>query len=461
MPSSLSVVAFACAFSVSAAAQPQVEAVPASVPSLLPVIVSPLTMFAPPLANSPSISFLAPPVVSPLARLPVASEFVSADVLTAVPAARAAVDGPPTPRVIPQVSAPSARTALAAPAADASALGSLRSAAGAEAAADGRFDGGRGFSVAEAKYDYFFGKVTGDPHNLNRSKQIARVLADNGIDDSPEGRRKLLALFDRAFAGADFNTKDGDHGRAVVKTIQLPAAQLQVTFFYAPGDQTPKVTTIVSKEHPRERADSTAKPPAATPFAAIVPKVSRAQLGAKLAMAAVGATESVLLGQGTEADAGVHAVAEKTANGTRFYANKLYDTQRSADGGVAALRLAKRLQNKKLLIGLEAVDVLSASPNSTTVKLALTEGLDMSQIIRERESNPAYAPIVEKYKEALRATAAALDQAGWTTKISSDSKDLFVYASPEAAAAMKVSFQFITSNVVATPDGRFVLIDPF
>ena len=201
------------------------------------------------------------------------------------------------------------------------------------------------------------------------------------------------------------------------------------------------------------------------PFRSIVPKASRERLAAELAAdkdAPLGTTKRALLGNGTEAYNGVYAVAEKTAAGNVYYVEKLYDAKLFVDGGIKALSLARLLKSEGLLGGLDVVEVLSAAPERNKVRLSFTEGLDMARVSAEQETNPAYAELVKRYKAALDAAAAALNKAGWKTSASSDGA-LYVYGSgrPEADGSQKLVFQFLAKNVVATPDGRFVLIDPF
>ncbi len=112
----------------------------------------------------------------------------------------------------------------------------------------------RDYRMDDNKFTYFFGKATGDPKNVLRSQQIARVLAENGIHDTPSGREELRALIDLASRAEPLKAEARQYGEAVVKPVQLPTAQLQVTFFYEPGSPIPKVTTIIPRELPKRAA---------------------------------------------------------------------------------------------------------------------------------------------------------------------------------------------------------------
>ena len=62
---------------------------------------------------------------------------------------------------------------------------------------------GGGAFVAEAKFDFLFGRVTSNEHNMGRSRELAEQLARVGFHDTPVGREALLAHFDEVLRTSD------------------------------------------------------------------------------------------------------------------------------------------------------------------------------------------------------------------------------------------------------------------
>ena len=130
---------------------------------------------------------------------------------------------------------------------------------------------GSSFEVPEGKWDYFFGRVKAriaegmaeekkkkEISNGKRSQQNARVLAENGIRDTPEGRERLQQIMREALSSPEVRRIKSEYGVSVIKSAELPTATLEFSFYYAKGadgsvdfSQRPKVTTILPKEHPR------------------------------------------------------------------------------------------------------------------------------------------------------------------------------------------------------------------
>lgn len=125
------------------------------------------------------------------------------------------------------------------------------------------------FAVDPNKWNYFFGRVKAvvkkgmskkeiekQIHNEQRSRQIARVLDENGIKDNPAGRERMTALFDRAMSAPSIRHVETPHGTSVIKPAEVPSATLEVSFFY-PKDakgvvdftKTPVVSSLIPKEH--------------------------------------------------------------------------------------------------------------------------------------------------------------------------------------------------------------------
>ena len=196
------------------------------------------------------------------------------------------------------------------------------------------------------------------------------------------------------------------------------------------------------------------------PFLHIEPKVSREALRRALDGTRAGTTKRVLLGRGSEAYGGVFAVAEKTADGVEFYVDKVYDAHTFVDSGVKALAVARKLKDDGLLPGFDIVDVLSVSLDTNHARLAFTEGRDLQDVWNTQKMALASAEIARRYERALAATRDALRKAGWRAEDSLNDGSLYIYP-PGQGSRGKMAFQIIPQNVVATTDGRFVLIDPF
>lgn len=54
---------------------------------------------------------------------------------------------------------------------------------------------GKGFTVKESKFDFFFGRVTSNTKNLRRSSDNLENLNILGIDEAADGRERLLEIF--------------------------------------------------------------------------------------------------------------------------------------------------------------------------------------------------------------------------------------------------------------------------
>lgn len=102
------------------------------------------------------------------------------------------------------------------------------------------------FSVANSKFDYFFGKVkTGNSHNVQRSAQNLKDLTTLGI----KSKDQLLKVFGKALSdGTEVKTIVNQHGTTITKSIEIgKKGKIEVSFLYEAGNNTPKVTTITPK----------------------------------------------------------------------------------------------------------------------------------------------------------------------------------------------------------------------
>ncbi|MFK3859741.1 SpvB/TcaC N-terminal domain-containing protein [Pseudoalteromonas rhizosphaerae] len=104
------------------------------------------------------------------------------------------------------------------------------------------------FSVAPAKFDYFFGRVvTGNAKNIARSAQNLKDLTTLGV----KSEKQLSALFREAFyKGRITGTQTNQYGTSVMRSVQLGnRGEVNVSFFYKAGNMNaqPTVSTIIPK----------------------------------------------------------------------------------------------------------------------------------------------------------------------------------------------------------------------
>ena len=104
------------------------------------------------------------------------------------------------------------------------------------------------FTVAESKFDYFFGRVVeGNVHNVQRSAQNLKDLTALGISS----KKQLEKIFATTLVkGTEVSRSTNKYGITINKVLNIgKRGQIQTSFFYAGGDMTkaPKVTTIIPK----------------------------------------------------------------------------------------------------------------------------------------------------------------------------------------------------------------------
>jgi RHS repeat-associated protein len=102
------------------------------------------------------------------------------------------------------------------------------------------------FTIAEAKFNYFFGKVTtGDLHNIQRSAQNLKDLNMLGI----KSESQLIKIFSKALAeGIEMRNQSNKYGTTITKSIEIgQRGRINVAFFYEGGDLAtkPRVTTLI------------------------------------------------------------------------------------------------------------------------------------------------------------------------------------------------------------------------
>lgn len=111
---------------------------------------------------------------------------------------------------------------------------------------------GEGFTINESKFDFFFGRVTSDSHNANRSLQNLRDLRKLGVDEAEGGRERLLQLFQEGLSTPEVDRKENSYGITITRQVEVigkEAGFIEISYFYSNGNlnSTPKITTIIPK----------------------------------------------------------------------------------------------------------------------------------------------------------------------------------------------------------------------
>jgi len=115
------------------------------------------------------------------------------------------------------------------------------------------------FSLAVDKFDFFFGKVKAGINatqrqldNAFKSNERLGLFKQLGIEDTREGREKLVGLFDEALQNGEQVEKiTNDFGTTISKRVNIQngntKGHINVSFFYEGGDltKTPSISTAV------------------------------------------------------------------------------------------------------------------------------------------------------------------------------------------------------------------------
>ncbi len=157
-------------------------------------------------------------------------------------------------------------------------------------------------------------------------------------------------------------------------------------------------------------------------------------------------------------------MVERTPEGSRYYAEKIYLSPPLADQAVTALHVVSNVIDQGLMPGFDVVQILNHSQDARIIRLSLTEGVDMESLMNFGSANPAYREVDKRYRQRLEESAQRLKAAGWNAEINITERGnhlLYVYHPSDATGRRTLAFMVPETGVVATPDGRFVLIDPF
>jgi hypothetical protein len=113
---------------------------------------------------------------------------------------------------------------------------------------------GKGFTIKESKFDYFFGRVTSDPDNTKRSLQNLRELRRLGIDEALGGRERLLQLFEEGLNAPEISDRRiTKYGINITRQVEVTGSQesgaILISYYYPEGNlsTTPQVTSIIPK----------------------------------------------------------------------------------------------------------------------------------------------------------------------------------------------------------------------
>ena len=110
-----------------------------------------------------------------------------------------------------------------------------------------------GFTIKESKFDFFFGRVTSSPQNIRRSSDNLENLNRLGIDETADGRERLLEIFQQGLNAPEIQAsrKITKYGLNIFRKVELLGGQVAgaivVRYFYPHGDLSvkPQVTSIV------------------------------------------------------------------------------------------------------------------------------------------------------------------------------------------------------------------------
>ena len=104
--------------------------------------------------------------------------------------------------------------------------------------------------VKGGKWDYFFGRVTSNPHNQARSLQNLKDLKALGFDDTAAGRAALTKLFRFGRYLPETARHTTQYGITITRRVPVGnVGAIDVKYFYPGGDlsTTPEVSTIIPK----------------------------------------------------------------------------------------------------------------------------------------------------------------------------------------------------------------------
>ena len=105
-------------------------------------------------------------------------------------------------------------------------------------------------TVKDGKWDYFFGRVTSNPHNQARSLQNLKDLSTLGFDEASGGREALMKLFGQGKSLPEAAKHVTDYGTTITRTVPVNnVGAIDVKYFYPGGNMEaiPEISTITPK----------------------------------------------------------------------------------------------------------------------------------------------------------------------------------------------------------------------
>lgn len=117
---------------------------------------------------------------------------------------------------------------------------------------------GEGFTVNESKFDFFFGRVTSNPHNTRRSFDNLEGLRKLGIDEAAGGRERLIQIFQEGLNAPQVDEIPNNYGVTIVRKVESSGGEavgaIEISYFYIDGNLnlTPEITTIITKIYEQE-----------------------------------------------------------------------------------------------------------------------------------------------------------------------------------------------------------------
>ncbi|NES17532.1 MAG: hypothetical protein F6K41_00910 [Symploca sp. SIO3E6] len=112
---------------------------------------------------------------------------------------------------------------------------------------------GNGFTIKEGKFNYFFGRVTSNPHNQQRSLQNLQDLKKLGVDELTGGQQRLMEIFQDGLNCPEVSRKINDYGTTIVRVVEINRMEskgaIKISYFYPSSNlaATPEVVSIIPK----------------------------------------------------------------------------------------------------------------------------------------------------------------------------------------------------------------------
>ncbi|NEP37950.1 MAG: hypothetical protein F6K35_01165 [Okeania sp. SIO2H7] len=112
---------------------------------------------------------------------------------------------------------------------------------------------GSGFTIKESKFDFFFGRVTSSPRNLQRSLDNLENLEKLGIREESDGKERLMQIFSEGLTAPEIleDRQITEYGTNISRKVEVSggekAGAIVVRYFYPNNDlsEIPQITSIL------------------------------------------------------------------------------------------------------------------------------------------------------------------------------------------------------------------------